>query len=146
MRRATYTFAALLLSCHAAPPATPHSVDLNSSPTLGTVADALPLSTTDVRTDGRIAKIRGQVRNPYAEEIEGVRYLIEIVSTTGEQPRTLESFHQESSQRIKPGDSTMMRFDLQSMYFGSTGAELSIVALPKKLGGHDVAPPSGWNK
>src|SRR5262245_16522259 len=133
-RRNTAVVAVCLLvgACHSVPqPATPHSLSTTGEITGSPVEDGLSISTTDVSSDGRIAKIRGRVTNPYKADVDGIRYMIRIF-TTGDQPRLLDTFQRESSDNIPPGESTMMRFDVESMYLGSVG-QLEIVAVPKKL-------------
>jgi hypothetical protein len=102
----------------------------------------LAVSSPDVQTDGRLAKIRGRITNQNAEPIEGIRYLVRL-ETREEVPRTLDSFHLDSNDKLAPGESTMMRLDVESMYF-STASEVSIEAVPKKLGGKAVPLPTGW--
>jgi hypothetical protein len=134
--------AMLLAACSATPTPEPHSLSINRLVRGEMVENGLPISTTDVTSDGRIAKIRGQVRNPYSEPVDGIRYLVRL-QTEGEQPRTLDSFHHESAERIGPGESAMMRIDLESMYF-SNARQISIIAVPKILGGRALPPPPGW--
>ena len=124
-------------------PVKPHSVDINVGPTGAPVENALPVSTTDITSDGRVAKIRGRVSNPYSEPVDGVRYIVTLRTDSGPGARTLDSFQEETSVQIAPGSSAMMRLDLQSMYFASASG-FSIIAVPRRLGGRDIPPPAGW--
>ena len=132
----------MIVGCSATPGSAPHSLSTNRAVHGEMVEGGLPISTTDVTSDGRIAKIRGRVQNPYAESVEGIRYIVRLQSE-GDNPRVLESFQHESVERIPPGESALMRIDLESMYF-SSARQISITAIPVTLGGRDVRPPPGW--
>jgi hypothetical protein len=99
-------------------------------------------STPDLTSDGRFAKVRGRVTNARSEEVDGIRYIVRV-ETRGDDPRTLDQFQFETGDRLAPGGDTMMRLDVESMYFG-TANQLSIIALPKKLGGRPVTVPEDW--
>jgi hypothetical protein len=109
---------------------------------LPAVADGLTISTTDVSTDGRFAKVRGRVTNPHSQAVEGIRYRVRI-EARGERPRMLDRVHFDSSQRLEPGETAAMRLDVESMYLG-TAHQLSIIALPTTLDGQPVPVPDGW--
>jgi hypothetical protein len=104
---------------------------------------SLVISTTDISTDGRHAKIRGQVENPFSERVDGLRYVVVLVAGDDANLRELESIRRESDITLEPGQRRMMRLDVESMYFAGGGRVL-IGAFPKKLGGRDVPPPEGW--
>lgn len=133
--------ALVLASCAGMQPAEAPP-DSNTTVKLPAVADGLSISTTDLTSDGRFAKVRGRVTNPHAEAVEGIRYLVRV-ETRGENPRTLDRFQFDTSERLPPGKETMMRVDVESMYFG-TSSQMSIIALPKKLGDRPVALPDDW--
>lgn len=116
--------------------------DANAVVKLPSVAEGLAISTTDLTTDGRFAKVRGRVTNTRSEEVDGIRYLVRV-ETRGAEPRTLDRFEFDRTDRLAPGGETMMRIDVESMYFGAS-SQLSIIALPKKLGGRPVAVPEDW--
>ena len=103
----------------------------------------LQVTTADVTTDGRIAKIRGRVTNPYDETVEGIRYLVLIGSPTGSNgARELDRIKSESAATIEPHGWTPLRLDVTSMYFGLRGSTpFVVVAFAKKIGGRDVAIP-----
>ena len=109
---------------------------------LPAVAAGLAISTTDLTTDGRFAKVRGRVTNPHAEPVDGIRYLVRI-ETRGDQPRTLDRFEFDTSEQLQTGASAAMRLDIESMYL-STANQISIIALPKKLGEQPVPVPNDW--
>ena len=123
----------------ASPPAAPAS---NSFVKLPTVAGGLPISTTDLTTDGRFAKVRGRVTNSHAEAVDGIRYLVRI-ETRSDEPRTLDRFQFDTGEQLQTGQSAAMRLDIESMYL-STANQISIIALPKKLGEQPVPVPNDW--
>jgi hypothetical protein len=132
---------AVLVSCAGMqpPPPTP---DSNTLVKLPASSGGLLVSSPDVQTDGRLAKIRGRVTNQNTEPVEGIRYLVRL-QTRDEVPRTLDSFQFDTNEKLPAGESAMMRLDVESMYF-STASEVSIEAVPKKLGGQTVPLPTGW--
>ena len=108
------------------PPVAPP--DSNTAVKLPSTTDGLAISTTDLTTDGRFAKIRGRVTNAHPQAVDGIRYLVRI-QTRDAVPRTLDKFQFDTTDRLAPGESAMMRLDVESMYF-STANEISIVAIP----------------
>jgi hypothetical protein len=109
---------------------------------LPAVSAGLAISTTDLTTDGRFAKVRGRVTNPHAQTVDGIRYLVRI-ETRGDQPRTLDRFQYDTTERVEAGQAVAMRLDIESMYL-STANQLAIIALPKKLGEQPVPVPLDW--
>jgi hypothetical protein len=101
----------------------------------------LSVSTTDLATDGRFAKIRGLVRNGYAEPVEGIRY--EVILLSSDRGRVYDTLRHETDVTIAPGDDAPLKIDAESMYFGGGGSVI-IRALPKKVGGRELLPPPGW--
>lgn len=116
--------------------------DANVIVKLPSVADGLAISTTDLTTGGRFAKLRGKVKNTRSDEVDGIRYIVRL-ETRGADPRTLDRFEYDTTDRLAPGEETMLRLDVESMYF-STSNQMSIIALPKKLGGRPVVVPEDW--
>jgi hypothetical protein len=123
------------------PPVAPP--DSNTAVKLPATNGGLTISTPDLTNDGRFAKIRGRVTNSHTEGVDGIRYLVRI-QTRDTVPRTLDQFKFETTDRLAPGESAMMRLDVESMYL-STASEIEIVAVPKKLGEQAVPLPAGWN-
>jgi hypothetical protein len=104
----------------------------------------LQISTTDVTTDGRIAKVRGMVKNNFSETVHGVRYVVTIYQQ-GSPPRVLDRWQQQVDTAIEPGQRVAMRLDVDSMYFGSRGpVPFNIDAQPVAVGDQAVPPPEGW--
>jgi hypothetical protein len=104
----------------------------------------LQISTTDVTTDGRFAKIRGLVENKFEQPVHGVRYLVTIYQQ-GSPPRVLDRWQQEVDTTLEPGQRVAMRLDVDSMYFGSLGLRpINIEAQPVTVGDKPMPPPEGW--
>ncbi len=93
---------------------------------------ALQVFTTDVITDGRVAKIRGRIRNAYAQRVEGIRF--EVVLLEAGSLRTLDTLRQEADTTLDPGQEAPLHLEIQSMYFGS-GPRFLVRAVPVKLVG-----------
>lgn len=106
------------------------------------VEGSLTISTTDLTSDGRFAKVRGRVANPHSAAVDGIRYLVRVESR-GDEARVLDRFQFETNDRLAPGDNAAMRLDIESMYF-STANQMSIIAVPKNLGGQPVPLPADW--
>lgn len=104
---------------------------------------ALPVFITDQTTDGRLAKIRGKVLNPYHDSIEGVRMIYRDVAS-GSDLRVLNQFQKVIEQPIDAGNSRLFRWDIESMYMGSAGARFHIMAFAIKRKGQTMPLPPGW--
>jgi len=104
----------------------------------------LQISTTDLTTDGRIAKIRGSVENKFDRQVEGIRYLVTIYEN-GPAAKVLDRWQREVDTTIEPGERTAMRLDVESVYFATAGhTRFNIQAVPVKLAGQPYPPPDGW--
>jgi hypothetical protein len=108
-------------------------------------AGGLRIRTTDVQVTGQVAKVRGEVKNTYDQPVQGIRYLVKLWETTGDEPRLLDTYQHEVDTTVAPGESKMMRLDVESIYLERTGTtRFTVEAIPKKLGGHELPPPQGW--
>lgn len=104
----------------------------------------LSVTTTDVVTDGRLAKVRGKVRSRFKETVDGIRYVVTIYEN-GATPKVLDRWQRQVSTRIEPGGTVIMRLDVESMYFGRAGStRFGIEAFPVALGDQPMPPPAGW--
>jgi hypothetical protein len=104
----------------------------------------LRVTTRDVTTDGRIAKVRGRVENKFDEPVYGIRYVVTIYQQ-GSPPRVVDRWQHEVDTTLEPGQRSAMRLDIESMYFGSQGpVPFNIDAQPVKVGSRDMPPPEGW--
>lgn len=104
----------------------------------------LQVSTNDVTSDGRVAKVRGTVENKFDQTVYGVRYVVTIYEY-GSPPRVVDRWQREVDTTIEPGRRVMMRMDVEGMYFGRQGASpFNIDAQPVKVGDKEMPPPEGW--
>ncbi len=103
----------------------------------------LQISTTDVTTDGRLAKIRGMVRNNFSETVHGVRYVVTIYEQ-GSPPRVVDRWQDEKGTTIDPGERVTFWLEMESMYASATGVPFNIEAQPVILGDKEMPPPEGW--
>lgn len=104
----------------------------------------LRVTTNDLTTDGRVAKVRGRVENRYAEPVHGIRYVVSIYEY-GETLRVVDRWQREVDTTLEPGEGALMRLDVESMYFGRGGASpFTIEAQPVKLGDTEMPSPEGW--
>ena len=106
----------------------------------------LEVFTTGVMTDGRNIGIRGKLRNPMSEPIDGVRLVFKIYRSgvgTTEKPR--DTFQQEKAIQLKSGETTSLRMNIETMYAGSEGGgSFKLEAYAKRVGDRDIPPPPGW--
>jgi ankyrin repeat protein len=101
--------------------------------------EGLLVFATDVMTDGRVAKIRGRVKNTYGERVQGVYYVVTLIASGATRP--LETRQYETSTSIDPGQDAPLRLDIESMYLGSEPT-IVVGAFPAKLGNQDLSPPT----
>ena len=107
----------------------------------------LQVFATDQTTDGRNFKLRGLVRNPYLETVEGVRIVFEIRSTPDPSSRQLDRFQKVVDTTLAPGEQTALRWDIQTMYAGQGGYwGFSLEAFAIKRGGQPLPPPPDWKE
>src|SRR5438552_1394194 len=67
----------------------------------------LVIFTTGIVTDGRVAKIRGKVKNTYTERVAGVRYVVALFGPDATQPMDTQRF--EIDTVIDPGAEVPLR-------------------------------------
>jgi hypothetical protein len=107
-------------------------------------AGGLRVTTNDLTTDGRVAKVRGRVENRFEEPVYGIRYVVTIYEY-GEPLRVVDRWQHEVDTTLQPGQRSMMRLDVESMYFGRRGSSpFTIEAQPVKLGDKEMPLPEGW--
>jgi hypothetical protein len=105
---------------------------------------ALDVFATDQRTSGSIMKLRGAIRNPTPDTVDGVRMLLRVYSGSGTSGQLRETLQRELDLHIPPGGSSPFHWDPQSVYFGQTAIGTDIRAYPKRLGSQEMPPPEGW--
>ena len=107
-------------------------------------AGRLEVSTSDLTTDGHVAKVRGGVVNKFDQQVDGIRYIVTIYEN-GPSAKVLDRWQHEADTTIEPGGRAPMRLDVESQYFGAIwGARFTIQAAPIKLAGQAYPPPDGW--
>ncbi len=106
---------------------------------------ALPVFITDQTTDGRNVKLRGKIRNPYPESILGVR-LVYLDLAPGAEGRVLGHALRILDLEVGSGQETPLRWDIQTMYAGSSAGRFGLMAFAIKRGGQDLPLPPGWEE
>ncbi len=107
----------------------------------------LQIFSTGLMTDGRNIKVRGLIRNPYPEPIEGIRVVFLMMASPEENARVLDRFQQVLDERLPSGAQTTLRFDVQTMYAGIGGMNrFELQAFAIKRAGRDLPLPPGWTE
>jgi len=140
----------LTMSCApptAAPPNAPAPASSGDLPALDPVqaeGGVLQIFVTDQLTDGRNLKIRGRIRNPYDQPVDGVRLVLRILSMPGPQGRELDRFQRVLDERFEGGGQTPLRLDVQTMYGSFGGFVLQAFAI--RRGGQTLPLPAEWKE
>jgi hypothetical protein len=100
---------------------------------------------TSQTTDGRNLKLRGLIRNPYLEPIEGVRLVFRILSAPSADARELDRMYKVLDDHLAGGEQTALRWDLQTMY-AQGGGGFQILAFAIKRGGQPLPAPPDWKE
>ena len=107
----------------------------------------LQVFVTSQLTDGRNIMLRGLVRNPYPEKVDGVRVIFRVLSVPGADARELDRVQRVLDDHLESAAQTAIRLDLQTMYAGQSGMSgFTLEAFAIKRGGQDVPPPPGWKQ
>lgn len=105
----------------------------------------LEVSTGSLLTDGRNLRVRGTLRNPFPQPVEGVRVVFEIYAGgPAASARPLDTVQEEKAIRIAPGDTAPLRLDVQTMYAADN--RFLVAAFAKRVGDREIAPPPGWRE
>jgi hypothetical protein len=130
----------------AAPPSAPAaaSSDLSAVDPVLAERGVLQIFVTDQLTDGRNLKIRGRIRNPYDQPVDGVRLVLRILSMPGPQGRELDRFQQVLDERVGGGEQIPLRFDVQTMYGSFGGFVLQAFAI--RRGSEALPLPPEWKE
>jgi hypothetical protein len=109
--------------------------------------ESVPLDVvvTGQTTSGRVILLRAKIVNPHAETVEGVRLQLVFLAPTeeGDHPKVLGIEQKEMGSTLTAGGSTMLRWDVESMY-ALDGGQFILAAYPKKLGDKMMPPPDNW--
>jgi hypothetical protein len=130
------------------PVSPPPPLERERSASAGTVTGELPRLEVGVgsqTTDGGILKLRGTVRNPLPKTVDGVRLVFYLLSRPGVDATRLETLQHEMSVTLAPAQSTALRWDIESIYFGSDGG-FGVLAYPKRVDGEDQPLPPDWRQ
>lgn len=136
------------VSC--APPQQPSPVDAGAATTPEAVPEPLnglgqlQVFVTGQMTDGRNIKLRGLIRNPYTDPVEGVRLIFRMLSAPDVHARELDRFQKVLGDRLDTGGQAAFSFDVQTMYAGASGAGFLIQAFAVKRAGQDLPLPPDW--
>ena len=147
---ATLVVSLLALSCGpptAAPRTTPEvaaSPDLPAVDPVLAERGVLQVFVTDQLTDGRNLKIRGRIRNPYDQPVDGVRLVLRILSMPGPQGHELDRFQQVLEERFGGGEQIPLRLDVKTMYGSFGGFVLQAFAI--RRGGQTLPLPAEWKE
>jgi hypothetical protein len=107
----------------------------------------LQIFMTDQTSDGRTIKLRGLIRNPYPDTVEGVRVVFRIRSTPDPGSRELDRMQKILNTSIKSREQTALRWDVQTMYAGQGGMSgFSLQAFAIKRGGQELPLPPDWKE
>ena len=106
--------------------------------------ERIEVLTTGIMTDGRNLMVRGKLRNPMPETVDGVRLLFKIYQAgVGSSGEPLETIQQEKDIAIDGGDTAALRMDVQTMYAGGASS-YRVEAYAIKVGDHEIPPPPDW--
>ncbi len=130
-------------SCAPIPPGAAGAIAPTEITSGGRELGVLPIFVTDQTTDGRNVKLRGKIRNPYPEAIQGVR-LMYLDIAPGNPRRVLDTALRITDVDVGPGQETPLRWDIQTMYAGSAGARFELGAFAISRGGKALPLPPGW--
>jgi len=108
----------------------------------------LEVMTTSLLTDGRFLKIRGKLRNPMSEPVDGVRVLFRIYNMgLGSDAAPIETIQKEKEIHLDSGGTTALRLDIETMYAGGAGgSSFRLEAYAARVGDRDIPPPPGWRE
>src|SRR5262245_16174266 len=104
----------------------------------------LQVFTNGFVTDGRRIRVRGAIRNPYPEPVDGVRLVFLLLSRAGADAEVLETMQRVLDERVESGHTLSLHWDAESSYAGATGASFLLEAFAATRAGAPVAPPPGW--
>ena len=106
----------------------------------------LQVIATDQTSSGEVMMFRGELRNPLYEKVTGARLIVHVVTLPSQGTKELDTKQKEMSATIPSGGSIPLRWDIESMYWGSSPMGFRIEAYPKKVGDRVIPPPPGWRE
>ncbi len=104
--------------------------------------------TTSLLTDGRFLRIRGKLRNPMPEPVDGVRIVFRIYNMgVGSNAKPIETIQKEKKIHLDAGATTALRLNIETMYAGGAGgSSFRVDAYAERVGDHDIPLPPGWRE
>lgn len=147
---ATLALSLLIVSCdppNVGPRAVEEAVaahDLPAPDALQSQFGVLQIFVTSQLTDGRNLKIRGRIRNPYTEPVDGVRLVLRILTVPSPEGRQLDRFQQVLDEHLAGGEQTPLRLDVQTMYGGQGGFIVQAFAIRRN--GQPLPAPPDWKE
>ena len=135
--RGLLVVAAFLLIAHATPAQTPPEPAAQDFSAYGLVSSDI----YQVRApNGRLLVVRGKLRNPYDEQITGVRLIVRLLSP-GAQPRTLDRLEKDLNVSIEPGQKIMFSRDVTTSY-AYVFDRMTVAAFAQRRGTTELPAPS----
>jgi hypothetical protein len=102
---------------------------------------------TGQTTDGRNIKLRGLIRNPYADTVEGARLVFRMFTNPGPEATELDRAEKVIDTKLGSGEQTPLRWDLQSMYAGQSGVwGFAVQAFAITRNGQALPLPPDWKQ
>lgn len=93
-------------------------------------------------SDGRTLRVRGKIHNPYPGAVDGVRIVVQILSSGPPEGRELERHQIElSAVDLAAGSETVVHRDIQTMYTSSKVIRVATFAM-KREGSDMPLPPA----
>jgi hypothetical protein len=155
LRTAAWVVALVAMSCGAA-----HRAPSDDTPTAGPVdAGAFRPPEDELRSeigqlqvftpshlsnDGRRIRVRGIVRNPYAQPVEGIRLVFRLLTRDAESAPELDSFQEVRRDRLEAGMQVPVSWDIYTMYAGMPGGGFKLEAFAVTRAGVAVPLPPDW--
>jgi len=110
-------------------------------PEADAVGRLLVFTRAQIGGDFKALKFRGEIANPYSEDVDGVRVVIKFLSERAADSRERERFQRILDTHLPSGALAPLHFDLQAMA-GSGGFVIEAYAI--KRGGVELPIPPDW--
>ncbi len=143
--RWTLAIVVLAAACAMTGPSSPDVRGVQFGPPETSLAPGqLQVYTPSLSSDGRRIRIRGMVRNPYAEPVDGVRLVFRLLSRQDARANEFERMQRTLDARVAPDGHVSIHWDVESGYAGTPGWSFELQAFAVRRGGEAVQPPAGW--
>ena len=132
-----------------APPVPPTRQE-TAAPTNATLPLAafgqVQLLSTEIRTDADFIRLRGMMKNPYDEPVEGVRMICRILNDPSPTAVELDRFQRVLDVTLASGAQTSFNLDLQSNHAGTRFGSVRVQAFAIKRGDRTMPLPPEWRQ